>query len=73
MNNKISVLIYANANKISLETCLKSVLNQKIKAYEIIILDSFNKKNLNFEIIKPYLEENPNIKYIKKSKKILHL
>lgn len=66
MNNKISVLIYASSNKISLKACLESVLNQKLKADEIIILDSIDRDNFNFNLIKPYLDSNQNIKYIKK-------
>ncbi len=61
----ISVVIPVyNKTKALLDKCINSVLNQQYKANEIIIVDDGSDIDI-FGIVKDYIKDNANIKYIK--------
>ena len=60
---KVSICIPAYEQPYNLDKCLKSILKQTFKDYEVIITDDSKESNL-FDIVEKYIEDM-DIKYIK--------
>ena len=61
---KVSVIIPTYNSENYLEDCLKSVINQTFKDYEIIIVDNHSEDN-TLKIIEKFMEKYPRINLIK--------
>ena len=58
----ISIVVPMYNAEISIERCIKSILNQSYNSYELIIIDD-GSTDKSKEIVSKYIEKNDNIKY----------
>ncbi|MDB9375509.1 glycosyltransferase family 2 protein [Nodularia sphaerocarpa] len=64
INPEITVILCTYNRVNHLKTCIDSVINQTFKDWELVVVDDGSQDN-TFELVDSYLQEIPNIRYLK--------
>lgn len=67
---EISVILCTYNREKYLEKCINSVVNQTYEDWELLIVDD-GSQDKTFEVVNPYVERYPNIRYLKHRNKKL--
>jgi glycosyltransferase involved in cell wall biosynthesis len=72
INPEISIVLCTYNRAKYLNDCIDSVINQTFQDWELLVVDDGSNDN-TFEILNPYIEEYPNIRYFKHQNRKLAL